>query len=342
MKLLSVSIAAYNVEQFLKQTLESFLVSDKLLEYLEVIIVSDGSSDHTVEIAREYEKKYPGCFVVVDKENGGYGSTINSSLKIACGKYFKTVDGDDWVDTKGLETLLDFLKMCEVDLIISKFSTVSDVDGSVQEITNGLIYNNKVEDYDYILEYDKPPFLTMHALTFKTELLRQCGLKITEKCFYTDAELVMKPLPYIRDVVKLDANIYMYRIGREGQSISLRSRLKHMDEAVRVNLVKCALIKRVFGNDSISSIKKEYLGTAILHDIAFQYYFFLVLNKRESLEALREFDRAVYESGIFLYEGVLKTKYGTIIQRLRQNDFERRGIIPFLYHLKMKCIDLRK
>ena len=121
MKLLSVSIAAYNVEQFLKQTLESFLVSDKLLEYLEVIIVSDGSSDHTVEIAREYEKKYPGCFVVVDKGNGGYGSTINSSLKIASGKYFKTLDGDDWVDTKGLEILLDFLKICEADLIISKF-----------------------------------------------------------------------------------------------------------------------------------------------------------------------------------------------------------------------------
>lgn len=60
------------------------------------------------------------------------------------------------------------------------------------------------------------------------------------------------------------------------------------------------------------------------------------------MESLKKFDAIVYESGKFLYEGVLKTKYGTIIQSLRQNNFKRRGIIPSLYHMKMKYVDLRK
>ena len=97
-KTLTVSIASYNVEKFLRETLDS-LCSPDIIEDIEVIIVNDGSKDSTVSIAREYVKKYPESFILIDKENGGYGSTINSSLSIANGKYFRILDGDDWVDT---------------------------------------------------------------------------------------------------------------------------------------------------------------------------------------------------------------------------------------------------
>ena len=100
MKVLTVSIAAYNVEDYLKKCLDSFVdEGNPLMNAVEVIIVSDGSKDNTVSIAKEYQEKYPDTFVLIDKENGGYGSTINASLKKATGKYFKLVDGDDWVNT---------------------------------------------------------------------------------------------------------------------------------------------------------------------------------------------------------------------------------------------------
>ena len=68
-KTLTVSIASYNVERFLKQTLDSICLSDAI-DDIEVIIVNDGSKDNTAAIAKEYVDKYPQNFILINKENG--------------------------------------------------------------------------------------------------------------------------------------------------------------------------------------------------------------------------------------------------------------------------------
>ena len=82
MKLLTVSIAAYHVEDYLRETLDSFLIPE-VTDQLEVLIVNDGSSDRTEEIARRYESKYPNTYRLINKENGGHGSTINTGAAAA-------------------------------------------------------------------------------------------------------------------------------------------------------------------------------------------------------------------------------------------------------------------
>ena len=69
------------------------------MDKLEVFVVDDGGIDGTLKIAQKYQKKYPGTFYAVHKENGGYGSTVNYSIAHATGKYFKLLDGDDWFNT---------------------------------------------------------------------------------------------------------------------------------------------------------------------------------------------------------------------------------------------------
>ena len=68
-KLLTVVIPAYNIEKYEEQCLSSF-VKPKALPEIEVLVVNDGSSDRTVEIAEGYVKKYPEIFRVISKENG--------------------------------------------------------------------------------------------------------------------------------------------------------------------------------------------------------------------------------------------------------------------------------
>ena len=99
-KILTITVPSYNVEKFLENTLDSF-VDERVLDAIEVLVVDDGSKDRTAEIGKGYEAKYPGTFRVISKENGGHGSTINRGIKEARGKYFKVVDGDDWVDKDG-------------------------------------------------------------------------------------------------------------------------------------------------------------------------------------------------------------------------------------------------
>ena len=107
-KILTVTIPSYNVEAYLEDCLESF-VNSEVMDDIEVLIVNDGSSDNTVKIAQRYVDKYENTFRLINKENGGHGSTINTGVREAKGKYFKVVDGDDWVDTRSFIHLVKVL-----------------------------------------------------------------------------------------------------------------------------------------------------------------------------------------------------------------------------------------
>ncbi len=67
-KILTITIPSYNVEAYLEDCLESF-VNSEVMDDIEVLIVNDGSSDRTEEIARRYESKYPNTYRLINKEN---------------------------------------------------------------------------------------------------------------------------------------------------------------------------------------------------------------------------------------------------------------------------------
>ena len=77
--------------------------------------MNDGSKDETLQVARELQKEYPEVVYIIDKENGGHGSTINAGIREARGKYFKVVDADDWVDSNNFENSYSFLHKTDVD-----------------------------------------------------------------------------------------------------------------------------------------------------------------------------------------------------------------------------------
>ena len=92
-KILSIIIPTYNAAKFLDKGLSSFIIDDNsLLNMLDIIVVNDGSTDNSVEIAQKYVNKYPDVYRILNKENGGHGSAINEGVKIIKGSYFKVVD----------------------------------------------------------------------------------------------------------------------------------------------------------------------------------------------------------------------------------------------------------
>lgn len=262
-KILTISIASYNVEKFLDQTLASFIIEKDKMADLEIIIVNDGSKDGTVKVANKYVDNYPETFVLIDKENGGYGSTINASLKIARGKYFKLVDGDDWVETDGLVKLIDFLKNIDSDMVLTKYCSCEEGTGRRTIVDEGLTFDNKQHELNYLYGHSLP----MHFISFKTELLKKYKIKITEKCFYTDLEFVVKPLPFVNTVSLLNELVYVYRTGRDEQSVSMKSWQKNLGQAIDVTLELARYyenIKReIKVDDRIEFIRSKVVDSAI-------------------------------------------------------------------------------
>jgi len=115
-KILTVVVPTYNAEKYLRDNLESFKIPE-LMEDLEILIVNDGSTDHSLEIAEEYVRQYPDTYRVITKENGGHGSGINCGIANARGTYFKVVDADDWVGEKAFCDLVRTLKTSNADVV---------------------------------------------------------------------------------------------------------------------------------------------------------------------------------------------------------------------------------
>lgn len=69
-KILSVSVAAYNVENFIRTNLDSF-VNSEVREDIEVLVTDDGSKDNTPNIVEEYEEKFPGVVRLIKQKNAG-------------------------------------------------------------------------------------------------------------------------------------------------------------------------------------------------------------------------------------------------------------------------------
>ena len=84
------------------------MINSKEFSKLDIIVVNDGSTDQTVEITNKYVEKYKQSIRLINKENGGHGSTINTSIKHAKGKYYKILDSDDWVNSENLNRLVAF------------------------------------------------------------------------------------------------------------------------------------------------------------------------------------------------------------------------------------------
>lgn len=234
MKYLSVAVPCYNVEQYLHKCLDSFS-DDRLRQDIEVLIVDDGSKDSTADIAKEYVARYPDMFQLIQKENGGHGSAVNAGVANATGKYFRIVDGDDWVHTDNLVTLIGYLKNTDIDLVVDQKTKVDMVTGKETfiKLPSGILFDHEYSFLD--VSSDKIcHFYALHTLNVKLSILKQHNIRLLEHAFYVDNEFLLKVVAYSRNVIFYDLDVYRYLVGNVNQSVSHKNYAKRYDQHERV------------------------------------------------------------------------------------------------------------
>lgn len=259
-KILTVVVPSYNVEAYLEETLSSFIHPD-IMDDLEVLIVNDGSSDRTVEIGERYEMEYPQTFRLITKENGGHGSTINRGIKEASGKYFKVVDGDDWVDTENFRRLIKMLKRLDVDLVGSNYTMVDDATGKPAKLQE---YPFEKVEYGRIYHLEDVAgkvTVPMHAMTIKTDILRNMRVKIDEHMFYVDMEYITFPIPYVDTLIFLEPSVYRYRLGLPNQSMSIKKMQANLKNHLHVLLKLERYAEHMDGR--LSDAQRQYINEII-------------------------------------------------------------------------------
>ena len=219
-KSLTIVVPAYNMEKFLRRCLDSLCV-EEVMESVEVIIVNDGSRDNTLAIAKEFESKYPDYFIILDKQNGNYGSCMNKGLSVARGKYFRTLDADDWYDPLAYRDFVQSLSITDADMLLCERNEVFEDYIEEKRFDDSLPLNKDVPiEKKYWQNRSVRGLCHVSSICYKTSVLRDCGLKWSEKVFYSDNEYMFWPLKMVKTIRFISSPVYQYLRSREEQSTS--------------------------------------------------------------------------------------------------------------------------
>lgn len=334
-KILSIIVPTFNMEKYLNKCLGS-LVGAKKLEQLEVIVVNDGSIDSSSAIAHEYECRFPGVFIVIDKSNGNYGSCINAALKVVSGKYVKILDSDDSFYPESFSNLLDILSVTDVDLVLNDY---------VKEYTSGKrieyqydIPAKKVLRFDDIYDTKAMYDILLPAITYRTEILRTINYKQTEGISYTDTEWCFSPMTQVKTVYYFNQIIYRYLMGREGQTMDPQVFKKSISDRL-----KCfsAMLRSICEMELSMSIK-EFTSKQLIKHAQYIYNYYLIDNVEAERSSIEKFDEEFKALNRYAYDKCASIPYRLHMSYCHIKDWRERKIkkIPLKVRFVQKVLDI--
>lgn len=213
-ELISIIVPIYNVENYLRQCLDSIL--NQTYQNFECLLINDGSPDNSADICREYVEK-DSRFKYFEKENGGLSDARNYGIRQSKGSYLTFVDSDDWLENDALQQLYDALKKENADISIGRYNCYdesrcqylfydSNPDASLE-----MIEGKEIIDREGVEEMRNGNWTVAYLKLFKRELLENLPFplgKIAEDTYWT-----WKVLLRASRVIYLNSYIYWYRIG---------------------------------------------------------------------------------------------------------------------------------
>ncbi len=243
--LITVIVPVYNGEAWIKRCLNSLIF--QTLDNIEIIAVSNGSTDGTWEILQEYASKYPNKMIVRQIEHtNGPGSGRNVGLALARADYITFADADDYFEYDAMEVFYNKMVEGEYDIVycanydvkngkLKKARTLSNTDKKYVERYGSMVYWNKL---------------------FKKELFEKAG-KIPEDIVFEDIAYVSTLISLSEKIGYVDKPLYYYILRDDSGVNDLKSdrilhelkandiAIKNCDESVREELL-ASILYRVY------------------------------------------------------------------------------------------------
>lgn len=339
-KFLSIIIPTYNMELYLKRCLDSLVSAIEILDNIEIVVVNDGSKDKSLLIANSYKDKYPDSVVVIDKQNGNYGSCINAALKVISGKYVKVLDADDWFNTQAFTKFVKCIESLDVDLVLTDYTKRFENDGKKLKVTYPF-----VEDKIYTSEIMKNSNfqnMQMHSVTYRTSILKRSSYLQTEGISYTDQEWILYPMKYVENIVYLKVDLYQYLLGREGQTMDSKVLYKNIKHHMMI-------AERMVGdsvswyNNSKQSPQYVYCKARMLFYIRSIYKMVLLYSDGvQNLKYLSDFDNYISTRNTNFYADLLLSTIHNTFYPFHFIGYyhKKHKKLPFVAKLINKCMKL--
>lgn len=208
--ILSIIVPVYNVEPYLERCLLSCLHQDIPQDDYEIIVVNDGSTDGSLQVAERVAKEN-GNVVIISQKNGGLSAARNTGMKHARGKYFMYVDSDDYLFDNVLSSLLTIVENNDLDVL--SFWTCFEVNGKTWDTEHQPFDEHRVYTGEYALLHGMR-IDSVWQCVYRAGLIKELQLEFPEGRNHEDIPFDMKLYPFVKRMMFCHTMGYHYCLDR--------------------------------------------------------------------------------------------------------------------------------
>lgn len=294
---ISVIVPCYNIDAYLSKCIESILA--QTFENFELILIDDGSSDSTLTICEEYQKR-DARVKVFSHQNRGVSYTRNRGIELAIADYIIFIDGDDWIENNMIELLLESKPNSD---LMSVCGTIHERNGEVfkNSFFSTIIKDNKLEFHqnEFITLFPSSVLSSPCCKVYNKEILIKNGINFNEILSYQ--EDLKFNLEYVQKIKKIKiVPAFPYHYVEHKTSSSSRFHKNLNSSIIMISRLLLAFPNynpseksiQIFNIDQVLKLISNYLHKDSKYSIKDQYYGIEeILNSdifEDSQEALKE------------------------------------------------------
>ena len=257
---LSVVVIVYNTEEFIEECLDSLV--NQTLKDIEIICVNDESTDNSLNILKQYARKYDNIRIINQKNQGG-AVAGNNGLKQAKGEYVAILDSDDVVVEDAYEKMYNIAKKTDSDIVGGKPNKY--INGFLREIS--IKHNIWLEertinpDVDFDIYHD----VFYWDKIYRRELMEKNDVYMIPGKLYADAPMVFKAYFYAKKITLIPDVVYYWRKRSENTSIT--------KSLLDIDNMKDRLVTYYYLRDYFKKAKKQDLMNDFIK-IYFERFFY--------------------------------------------------------------------
>ncbi len=334
-KLISVIVAAYNIETYLPRCLDSIL--GQTYRALEIIVVDDGSVDGTGAICDEYVKK-DSRIQVIHQENQGPSGARNAGLTIAKGDYIGYVDGDDWIEMRMYEAMLNACEEEGAQLAVCAYRHIKEDTDSKKytEDTNDKKQVNfsgkkyvltRQEALDTYICDDKPYHIynSVWSKLFRRDLVEGMQFPVGKKS--EDINYTTNALVNTNCCVFLDTPYYNYVVNRQGSIMNEKLHERRFNDEIPLWEEQIAYLKEIG--------MEEFSEKAFYHFCRRMLFYFVEFKDKKMKASAKEAVLVLKKEKDKIKE-IYKNEFAVTGDKIRMKIFLFN---PDLFYLSVKVYD---
>lgn len=245
---LSIVVNMYNTALYMPKCLDSLLNQDILSSDYEIILVNDGSTDNSLELAEEYQAKskelenWP-TFKIVDQENKGLAAARNAGIDVAEGKFLCFVDPDDYIEKNSLGELLSRMEEKKLDILRFNYQKVDEEYNNILDFPSESSFNYSegvMTGKDFLVNR-LGIACYVWAYIYRLDLIKKNNIRFIETCYFDDTPWLPRVLVKAERVecVPVRHQFYLQRQGSMVRTKSIESIKRKVDGQIKlVSLLK--------------------------------------------------------------------------------------------------------